>query len=185
MTNTKNIVLAVVGGALAGALMGVLFAPAKGSKTRRRIMGHANTIEDQVDNLITEGKRSWGKVKSEAKDASYDAEAYLEHLIAESKTALQDLKKRAEEGVEEMTAEKRGYISKIVEDGKRLWHSFTEKAEDTYTEAKDKTENVYEDATSKAKSVYTDAKNKVQDVANDARYKANTFKRDAEETMVS
>jgi len=38
----------------AGALAGVLFAPAKGSVTRRRITQHANTYADEIRNSFEE-----------------------------------------------------------------------------------------------------------------------------------
>lgn len=61
MDNSKNIgkiIGSLVVGALAGATLGVLFAPSKGSKTRSKIAGGA-------ENLTKDLKR---KMKNEAKD---------------------------------------------------------------------------------------------------------------------
>ncbi|WP_269241839.1 YtxH domain-containing protein [Flavobacterium limnophilum] len=54
--NSGKLVLGVLGGLAAGALMGVLFAPEKGSKTRRKIMNKANdgadALKDKFDSLL-------------------------------------------------------------------------------------------------------------------------------------
>jgi gas vesicle protein len=54
--NKSKILLGVLGGIAAGALAGVLFAPAKGTKTRRRIMKKGNDFTDDLkskfDNLL-------------------------------------------------------------------------------------------------------------------------------------
>ena len=46
--NSSKVLLGVLGGVAVGALAGILFAPAKGSKTRKRIL---NSGKDYVDNL--------------------------------------------------------------------------------------------------------------------------------------
>ena len=47
MNNTGKIVLALLCGAAAGAALGILFAPAKGSETRKRIADSASGLADQ------------------------------------------------------------------------------------------------------------------------------------------
>ena len=86
---TEKLVLGVLGGVAAGALMGILFAPAKGKKTRRKIMNKGNdgvdalkdkfdslldTVSEKYENiwepeedLITEGKAKLNSVKKEIK----------------------------------------------------------------------------------------------------------------------
>ena len=59
--NTNKVVLGLIGGLAIGALAGVLFAPAKGSKTRKRIMKKGNDytkdlktkFEDMYNNVAT------------------------------------------------------------------------------------------------------------------------------------
>ena len=46
--NSSKLVLGILGGVAAGALLGVLFAPEKGSKTRKKIVNKSNDFVDDV-----------------------------------------------------------------------------------------------------------------------------------------
>ena len=46
--NSSKLVLGILGGVAAGALLGVLFAPEKGSKTRKKIVKKSNDFVDDV-----------------------------------------------------------------------------------------------------------------------------------------
>lgn len=62
----KNIrkTLTILGiGALAGALLGVLFAPYKGSKIRRKIKGEGKRIADDVQDQFRKGKEKVTSLK--------------------------------------------------------------------------------------------------------------------------
>lgn len=52
--NSSKVLLGVLGGVAAGAIAGILFAPAKGSKTRKRIMKKGKNYSDDLKNKFEE-----------------------------------------------------------------------------------------------------------------------------------
>jgi len=50
--NSSKVLLGVLGGVAVGALAGVLFAPAKGTKTRKRIMKKGNDYTKDLKNKL-------------------------------------------------------------------------------------------------------------------------------------
>jgi gas vesicle protein len=53
-------------GVAAGAAIGVLFAPERGSETRRKLVGNAEDLVDQLSTKINEGKRALVDMKDRA-----------------------------------------------------------------------------------------------------------------------
>ncbi len=154
--SAKNLLLAVTGGAIIGSALGILLAPSEGSKTRRRLIGSPNAIEDQIDKAIRAGKKSWKNMKKDASDATDDAEYYYDHLVREGKKALKEAKYRAENGLEDIEDSADGYLSKVVTEGKRLWNSISTKAEDKVEEVKEKVEDTTDMASKKVKTFSND-----------------------------
>lgn len=74
--NTNKVILGVLGGVAIGALAGILFAPAKGSKTRKRIMKKGSNytkelktkFEDMYNNVATK----YDNVVEQAKEFATD-----------------------------------------------------------------------------------------------------------------
>ena len=44
----QTVLLAVIGGAIAGAIAGILFAPKSGEETRRELKGYARKTEEEL-----------------------------------------------------------------------------------------------------------------------------------------
>lgn len=90
MDNLKNnqskagvIVGSLLIGAAIGGVIGVLFAPDKGSNTRKKIAGKtqdfSNTVKDKINALVGEAKKEFQegkeKVLANSNDISYTAKS--------------------------------------------------------------------------------------------------------------
>jgi gas vesicle protein len=67
MKNTTKILVAAGAGVAIGAMLGVLFAPDKGSETRNKIAKRGKKLRDEFGRKIKEGK---DKVKDKMKEAA-------------------------------------------------------------------------------------------------------------------
>ena len=65
MNNTSKILIALVAVATAGAIVGILFAPDKGSKTRRKIKEQGRKVVDDVQYNFRKGKEKFNKLKED------------------------------------------------------------------------------------------------------------------------
>ena len=67
--SSQKVVLGLLAGVAAGALAGILFAPAKGSRTRRRIMkkgeDYAEVLKEKFNDLLESVTEKMEKVKEE------------------------------------------------------------------------------------------------------------------------
>jgi gas vesicle protein len=74
--STNKIVLGVLGGVAVGALAGILFAPAKGTKTRKRIMKKGNDytkdLKNKFEDLYNNVSTQYDNVVDKAKEFATD-----------------------------------------------------------------------------------------------------------------
>ena len=88
--DNKKTILGLIALAAAGALAGVLFAPDKGSKTRKRIKGKAENISGSLkssfDDFMYELKKAYRSGSEEAEELSQRAKDKINALKAEAKT---------------------------------------------------------------------------------------------------
>lgn len=84
MANSSKIIGALLIGAAAGAVLGILFAPSSGEETRQQIKDTADNLKSEfgntVSNTFTKGKDAFADLKSKVKGSS-------ESIVSEAKNA--------------------------------------------------------------------------------------------------
>lgn len=69
MSTGKKVVIGILAGAAAGAILGVLFAPHKGAVTRKKIArttgSYANGVKGKVSNLLDDISEKFDQVKED------------------------------------------------------------------------------------------------------------------------
>jgi gas vesicle protein len=100
---TDKVILGVLGGLAAGAILGIMLAPDKGDKTRKKIMDksndYADELKDKLDTLLGTINKKYEKIWNEGekiiaggKSKLDDAKNEGENLIAEGKSKFYDAK---------------------------------------------------------------------------------------------
>jgi gas vesicle protein len=67
MNTSGKILAAVAAGIAAGAVLGILFAPDKGSETRRKINEQGKKMADEFKDKLHKGKEKFSDMKDEFK----------------------------------------------------------------------------------------------------------------------
>ncbi len=80
MKDNSKILGALVLGAAAGAVLGLLFAPSKGSELRTKIKDNAEDLIDELAEKINEGKETIADLKEKAMAKAEEMkEKYVNH----------------------------------------------------------------------------------------------------------
>jgi len=87
--STGKVLLGVVAGLATGALLGVLFAPAKGSATRRKIRRDSeditNDLKEKFEDIVESITTKFDKVKKDVTD-------YAEKVMSKEEEAEKEIK---------------------------------------------------------------------------------------------
>ncbi len=89
--STGKVLLGVMAGVAIGALLGVLFAPDKGSVTRKKIIKTGEDLKDDVkesfNEFLDDLSEKFEKVKDDVSDVAGKARSGSEKTEKEAKTA--------------------------------------------------------------------------------------------------
>lgn len=101
MSNNGKIFLGIVTAAAAGAVIGLLFAPDKGSETRGKIKKQANDATDELLKAIQKGKITLedlkGQATSKATELRDKARSKFESFQSHAEEAADSAKKKVNE----------------------------------------------------------------------------------------
>ena len=80
--SSGKIVLGFLAGAAAGALLGILFAPDKGTETRKKIVekgeDYVDEVKEKLNGLIEDLTKKMDGMKDKAKDVMADAKVKVD-----------------------------------------------------------------------------------------------------------
>jgi gas vesicle protein len=88
--SSQAVLLAFLGGAVAGAIAGVLFAPKSGEETRRELRGYARKAEEEVIEKAKEARAALDDVIERGKHFMAEKRADVEAAVKAGKDAVKD-----------------------------------------------------------------------------------------------
>jgi len=94
-SNTKNILIAGASGLAVGAVLGVLFAPAEGKKTRANIKEKANQLTGHVSDKLENPDEMLAQIKEHLNSTYKDSKADVKDELLEKIEALEATLKKA------------------------------------------------------------------------------------------
>jgi gas vesicle protein len=86
----QTVILAFLGGALAGAVAGVLFAPKSGEETRRALKGYAKRAEEEVIEKAKEARIAIDETIERGKQFMAEKRADVEAAVKAGKEAMKE-----------------------------------------------------------------------------------------------
>jgi len=99
MSKSSNTVIGLLAGTVIGATLGILFAPAKGKKTRKKITDEALIAKDKLKETATDLK---SKASSKVSSKKETLEAQLEDVVSNVSHKAEDVITTLEKKLEEL-----------------------------------------------------------------------------------
>ncbi len=96
MTNNGKVFLGIVTAAAVGAVIGLLFAPEEGNKTRENLRKGANSLADELLAALNKGKDQFEDLKGQVKDKASELRGRAESKYDDLKDKAGDLRDKAE-----------------------------------------------------------------------------------------
>lgn len=90
MTNNSKAVLGIVTAAAAGAVIGLLFAPEKGTELREKVRDTANGLASDFLDVIQRGRQQYAEVEEQVQDKAKDLKSKVVGKYAEAKDRVED-----------------------------------------------------------------------------------------------
>jgi gas vesicle protein len=89
--DSGKVFLGVLAGLAAGAVLGILFAPEKGSETRKKLAGkgedYSDLVKEKVNEFLGSMSEKFEKVKEEVSDFAEHGYSKADDMKKEAKTA--------------------------------------------------------------------------------------------------
>lgn len=86
----QTIALAFIGGAIAGAIAGILFAPKSGEETRRAMRAYAKRTEEEVIERAKEARAALDEMIEQGRHFFAEKQADVEAAVKAGKDAMKE-----------------------------------------------------------------------------------------------
>lgn len=90
MSKNSNVVLGIITAAAAGAVIGMLFAPDKGTDLREKVRGTVNDLASDLLDAIKNKREQYAGMGEEIKDAAQNLKAKAVGKFAEAKDHVEN-----------------------------------------------------------------------------------------------